>query len=97
MNAGYSKIIIDDGYINEMAEYYVRQGTQLQKIADSYIDAIRQVTEEGIAQGDTANKLKSYLAYAEKLRRIILDVSTKAGNLTGSYLEEIYKQDQYRF
>lgn len=97
MNTGYSKIIIDDGYINEMAEYYVRQGTQLQKIADSYIDAIRQVTEEGIVQGDTANKLKSYLAYAEKLRRIILDVSIKAGNLTGSYLEEIYKQDQYRF
>lgn len=97
MNTGYSKIIIDDGYINEMAEYYIRQGTQLQKIADSYIDAIRQMTEEGIVQGDTANKLKSYLAYAEKLRRIILDVSIKAGNLTGSYLEEIYKQDQYRF
>lgn len=97
MNMGYGRITIDDGYINEMAEYYVRQGTQLQKTADSYIDVIRRVTEEGVIRGDTADKLKSYLAYAEKLRRIISDVSVKAGNLTGSYLEEIYKQDQYRF
>ncbi len=93
----YIRMMIDDGYINEMAEYYVRQGTQLQKIAESYIDVIRQVTEEGIVQGDTADKLKTYLAYAEKLRHTILDVSIKAGNLTGSYLEDIYKQDQYRF
>lgn len=93
----YIKRIIDDGYINEMAEYYEKQGKQLQSMVDFYIDSIRKVTEGGIVKGDTSDRLKSYLAYAEKLKQTILDESIKTRDLTGSYLEEIYEQDQYQF
>lgn len=94
---GYLKVIVDDNYINEMAEYYERQGKQLQGMIDSYIDAIRKVTENGIVQGDTADRLKSYLAYAEKLKQVVLEVSTEARDLAGSYLKEICEQDQYQY
>ncbi|MDE6743074.1 MAG: hypothetical protein K2J95_04235 [Lachnospiraceae bacterium] len=62
---------------------------------DSYIDAIRRVTEDGIVQGDTDDKLKSYLAYAERLKQAVLEVLIEARGLAGSYLEEICEQDQY--
>lgn len=94
---GYLKAIVDDNYINEMAEYFERQGKQLQGMMDSYIDAIRRVTENGIVQGDTADRLKSYLEYAEKLKQVVLEVSTEARDLAGSYLEEICEQDQYQY
>lgn len=94
---GYLKVIVDDNYINEMAEYFERQGKQLQGMIDSYIDAIRKVTENGIVQGDTADRLKSYLAYVEKLKQVVLEVSTEARDLADSYLEEICEQDQYQY
>lgn len=94
---GYLKVVVDDNYINEMAEYFDRQGKQLQGMIDSYIDAIRKVTENGIVQGDTADRLKSYLAYAEKLKQVVLEVSTEARDLASSYLEEICEQDQYQY
>lgn len=94
---GYLKMRIDDGYINEMAEYYEKHGKQLQGMMDSYMDAIRKVTENGIIQGDTSDRLKSYLGYAEKLKQAVLEVSTEARDLAGSYLEEICEQDQYRY
>ncbi len=94
---GYLKVIVDDNYINEMAEYFERQGKQLQGMIDSYIDAIRRVTENGIVQGDTADRLKSYLEYAEKLKQVVLEVSTETRDLAGSYLEEICEQDQYQY
>lgn len=94
---GYLKVIVDDNYINEMAEYFERQGKQLQGMMDSYIDAIRRVTENGIVQGDTADRLKSYLEYAEKLKQVVLEVSTEVRDLAGSYLEEICEQDQYQY
>ena len=91
----YIKINIDDSYINEMAEYYERQGKQLQGMIDSYLDIMKRVTEDGIVQGDTSEALKAFLAYAEKLRQSVLNVSTKARDMTGSYLEEIDNQDKY--
>ena len=93
---GYRKVNVDDNYINEMAEYFEGQG-QLQGMIDSYIDAIRRVTEDGIVQGDTADRLKSDLAYAERLKQTVLEVSTEARDLAGSYLEEICEQDQYQY
>ncbi len=94
---GYLKMNIDDDYINEMAEYYEKQGKQLQGLMDSYIEAIRRITEDGIVQGDTADRLKSYLAYAEKLKQAVLEASIEARDLAGSYLEEICGQDQYQY
>ncbi len=94
---GYLKMNVDDDYINEMAEYYEKQGKQLQGMMDSYIEAIRRITEEGIVQGDTSDRLKSYLAYAEKLKQAVQEASTEARDLAGSYLEEICGQDQYQY
>lgn len=94
---GYLKMKVDDDYINEMAEYYEKQGKQLQGMVDSYTDAIRKVTEDGIVQGDTADRLKSYLGYAEKLKQAVLEAAAEARDLAGGYLEEIYEQDQYRY
>lgn len=94
---GYLKMDIDDNYINEMAEYYEKQGKQLQGMMDSYIDAIRKLTEDGIVQGDTADRLKSYLAYAERLKQVVMEASTEARDMVADYLAEICEQDQYRY
>lgn len=94
---GYLKMDIEDDYINEMAEYYEKQGKQLQGMLDSYIDAIRKLTEDGVILGNTSDRLKSYLAYAERLKQAVMEASTEARDLAADYLAEICEQDQYRY
>lgn len=93
----YTRLIIDNNYINEIAEYFEKQGKQLQNMADAYIAAIKRITDEGIVQGETSEALKIFLEYAQKLNQIISSTSIEARDTVMNYLEEIDAQDQYLY
>ena len=80
-----------------MAEYFETQGKQLQCMVDSYIAAIKRVTEEGVVEGETSDALKSFLEYAEKLNQVIAATSVEVRDSVMNYLEEIDTQDQYLY
>lgn len=92
-----TELVIDDSYINEMAEYFEMQGKQLQCMVDSYIAALKRVTQEGVVEGETSDALKSFLEYAEKLNQVISAASTEIRDSVINYLEEIDTQDQYLY
>lgn len=93
----YTELVIDDSYINEMAEYFETQGKQLQRMVDSYIAALKRVTEEGVVEGETSDALKSFLEYAEKLNQVVSSTSVEVRDSVMNYLEEIDTQDQYLY
>lgn len=92
-----TELMVDDDYINGMAEYFEKQGKQLQCMADSYMEFMKRITEEGIVEGETADALKSFLGYAEKLKRVISVTSAEMRDSVMNYLEEIDEQDQYLY
>lgn len=91
------KVVIDDGYLNEMAEYFEKQGKQLQSMANAYIAAMRRIAKEGIVQGRTANALKQFIEYAQKRTRDIASTSEQIRDIVLNYLEEIDAQDRYQY
>lgn len=93
----YTELVIDDNYINEVAEYFETQGKQLQRMVDSYIAALKRVTEEGVVEGETSDALKSFLEYAEKLNQVVSATSVEVRDTVMNYLEEIDTQDQYLY
>lgn len=93
----YTELVIDDNYINEVAGYFETQGKQLQRMVDSYIAALKRVTEEGVVEGETSDALKSFLEYAEKLNQVISATSVEVRDTVMNYLEEIDTQDQYLY
>ncbi len=93
----YTELVIDDSYINEVAEYFETQGKQLQHMIDSYIAALKRITEEGVAEGETSDALKFFWEYAQKLNYVISDTSVKVRDTVMNYLEEIDILDQYLY
>lgn len=91
------KVIVDDAYLNEMAEYFEKQGRQLQSMANAYITAMEEIAKEGIVEGRTANALKQFVEYAQKQIQDIASTSEQIRDTVLNYLEEIDAQDQYQY
>lgn len=92
-----TEVVIDDDYINAMAEYFEKQGRQLQGIADNYISAMTRMVQEGMPIGETSETLRTFVNYAQALQREILTTAMKARNLTLDYLEEVDVKDNYQY
>lgn len=92
-----TKVVVDDGYLNEMAEYFEKQGKQLQGMANAYIAAMRNIAKEGTVEGRTANALRQFIEYAQKQTQAIASTSRQIRDSVMNYLEEIDAQDQYRY
>lgn len=91
-----TELVIDEEYINGMAEYFEKQGKQLQKMSNDYIRIMRKVVEDGIIKGETAESLSAFLQYAEKLNRVVASTALQIRDSTVNYLGEIDTRDQYQ-
>lgn len=89
------KVIIDDGYMKDIAEYFELQGKQLQETVDSYINIMNRVVEEGISRGETSDSIRRFISYAEQLNHMISNTSNEIRNATRNCLEEIDEQERY--
>lgn len=92
-----TRMIVEDEYLNELAEYFEKQGKQLQRMADAYIAVMEQITSGGIMQGETAMVLRRFLESAKKLNHVISSVSVEVRDSVMNYLEEIDTEDQYLY
>lgn len=91
-----TELVIDEEYINGMAEYFEKQGKQLQKMSNDYIRIMRKVVEDGIIKGETAESLSAFLQYAEKLNRVVASTALHIRDSAVNYLGEIDTRDQYQ-
>ena len=90
-----TELVIEE-YINGMAEYFEKQGKQLQKMSNDYIRIMRKVVEDGIIKGETAESLRAFLQYAKKLNRVVASTALQIRDSTVNYLGEIDTRDQYQ-
>ena len=92
-----TKLIVSDGYLNEMAEYFEKQGKQLQGMANTYIAAMRNIAKDGTVEGRTANALKQFVEYAQRQTQAIASTSEQVSDAVMNYLEEFDTNDQYQY
>lgn len=92
-----NKVIVDDGYMQDISEYFESQGMQLQERIDAYIRIMNRVVEEGISKGETSDSIRRFIAYAEQLNNVIADTSVEIKTATMKCMEEIEEQEQYMF
>ena len=92
-----TRVVVNDGYLNEMAEYFEKQGKQLKDMANAYIAAMRRIAEEGTVEGRTANALKQFVEYAQKQTHDIASTSEQIRDSVMNYLEDIDTRDQYQY
>lgn len=89
-----TELTVDDGYLNDVAEYFEWQGKRLQDVANGYAAVMRRVTGQGIVRGRTAEALTQFAAYAEGLNQVIASTAMQARDAALAYVEEIDAQDR---
>lgn len=91
------KVVVDDSYLIEMAEYFEKQGKQLQSLADAYIAAMGNIAKEGVMEGRTADAIQQFISFAQKQLHAIAFTSERIRDCVVHYQEEIDIQDQYHY
>lgn len=90
-------IIIDDRYIMEMQEFFVKQGELFEDFFEKYIAIMRVAVTDGIQSGKTKETLDMYIDIAEGLKGSVGEISTLGNNLANTYLAEIDKADEFLY
>ena len=60
-----TELIIDDDYVNEMADFLNTRATNLQEGIDRYIQILENIRRDAIKQGATADALDTFISYAK--------------------------------
>lgn len=92
-----TKLIVNDSYLDKMAEYFEKQGKQLQGMANAYIAAMTNIAKDGTVEGRTANALKQFVEYAQRQTQAIASTSEQIREAVLNYLEEFDTNDQYQY
>ena len=91
------QLIIDDDFCNAMADYYVKQGEQLDKVISQYVTILQGIKDKAITSGDVSNALGTYITYANKLNGQIGNISTIAKSHVTNFLTRVDSADKYLF
>lgn len=91
------QLIIDDEFCNAMADYYVKQGEQLDKVISQYVSILQGIKDKAITSGDVSKALGAYITYAQKLNGQIGSISTIAKTHVTTFLTRIDSADKYLF
>lgn len=91
------QLIIDDDFCNALADYYVKQGEQLDKVISQYVTILQGVKDKAIISGDVSNALGTFITYANKLNGQICNISTIAESHVTNFLTRVDSADKYLF
>lgn len=91
------KIVVDDSYLMEMQEFFVKQGERFEEYFEKYIAIMRVAVKDGIQSGKTKEALDMYIDIAEGLKGSVDEISTLGLNWTKAFLEGIDKADEFLY
>jgi hypothetical protein len=93
----YEKIIVDDDYIEEMAQYYNDTGILLQNMIDAYISKMNSILDNAIKSGEVHEAIRSFVTCAEQMKGCINETAKLAKCAADEFLVQIDEKDNFLF
>lgn len=88
-------IVVDEFYDN-MKTYFEETGNEYNGIITRYLNIMRQLKENGICVGETANELQLFIECAENLQDATTDISAHINEVSGNYISVIDEMNHNR-
>ena len=92
-----TEIKIDDDYVNSQAEQIATWSSDLQTGIDKYTGILKNILEDAIIEGETAEALTSFVEYVENLKDIVRDMGEEAKGMCLAFLSEVDEADSYLY
>ena len=92
-----TELIIDDDYVNEMADFLNTRATNLQEGIDRYIQILDNIRRDAIKQGATADALDTFISYAKNLSEVVEELGSSADKTCNAFLTDIDESDEFLF
>ena len=85
-------IVVDEFYDN-MKIYYEETANEYNGIITRYLNLMKQLKENGICVGETANELQLFIECAENLRDATTELSSHINEVLGDHLTAVDEID----
>lgn len=86
-------MIVVDEFYNNMKTYFEETGNEYNGIIIRYLNLMRELKENGICEGKTANELQLFIECAENLRDATTDLGSHINGVLGDYMTVIDEID----
>lgn len=92
-----TELIIDDDYVNEMADFLNTRATNLQEGIDRYIQILDNIRRDAIKQGATADALDTFISYAKNLSNVVEELGQTAKETCNTFISDVDESDEFYF
>ena len=92
-----TELIIDDDYVNEMADFLNTRATNLQEGIDRYIQILENIRRDAIKQGATADALDTFISYAKNLSNVVEELGQTAKETCNTLYQMLMKVTNFYF
>ena len=86
-----TELIIDDDYVNEMADFLNTRATNLQEGIDRYIQILENIRRDAIKQGATADALDTFISY------VVEERGQTAKETCNTFISDVDESDEFLF
>ena len=88
-----TELIIDDDYVNEMADFLNTRATNLQE----GIQILDNIRRDAIKQGATADALDTFISYAKNLSNVVEELGQTAKETCNTFISDVDESDEFLF
>jgi len=92
-----AELRVEDDYVAQMAQNIDETGTYLQQKIDGYLEVLQAIRAEAVMEGETAQALEEFQAYANVLKNRVRVMGEKAKKEAKGFLLEIEEADSFSF
>ena len=97
INMAGTELIIDDDYVNEMADFLNTRAANLQEGIDRYIQILENIRRDAIKQGATADALDTFISYAKNLSNVVEELGQTAKETCNTFISDVDESDEFLF
>ena len=90
-----NNLIVSDEYINEMSEFFLKQGENLENMLDQYLAVLWVICNINITSGKIHDGLEAYKNAGKSLNGELKILSTVVSQTLKNFLNEIDEVDKY--
>lgn len=92
-----SNLIISDEYIEEVGKACAKRGNVLDEILYSFILILKEIRQEAIIEGETAQALGEFIDCISRLRNQLQDISDNVNEACKYFVIDVNDADSFLF
>ncbi len=92
-----NELIVSDDYIEEMSEFFLNQGQNLENMLDQYLTAVSVICSTNITSGRIHDGLEAYRNAGKSLNGELKMLSTVVSQTLNNFINEIDEVDKYLY